>query len=122
MRSLHRMLIGVATLVVPAALAAQRLTPGRWTGTITPPNEGAIEAAFDVRMSGDTTKITLSAGPLESEASEIKVEANRLLFTFRPGDNIVKCILLLHDDRSYSGDCIDEQGGKGVIVMKPPKP
>ena len=116
------MLIGLATLVVQAALMAQRLTPGRWAGTITPPNEGAIEAAFDVRMSGDTTKITLSAGPLESEASEIKVEANRLLFTFRPGDNIVKCILLLHDDRSYSGDCIDEQGGKGVIVMKPPKP
>ena len=121
MRLLHRMLIGIATLVVPAALAAQRLTPGRWTGTITPPNQGAIEAVFDVRMSGDTTKITLSAGPLESEASEIKVEANRLLFTFRPGDDTVKCILLLHDDKSYSGDCLDEQGGKGVIVMTPPK-
>ena len=121
MRSLYRMLIGLATLVVPAALAAQRLTPGRWTGTITPPNQGVIEAVFDVRMSGDTTKITLSAGPLESEASEIKVEANRLLFTFRPGDNTVKCILLLHDDKSYSGDCLDDQGGKGVIVMQPPK-
>jgi hypothetical protein len=120
-RSLYRMLIGIATLVVPAALAAQKLTPGTWTGTITPPNEGAIEAAFDVRMSGDTTKITLKAGPLEAEASEIKVEANRLLFTFRPGENIVKCILLLHDDKSYSGDCLDDQGAKGVIVMKPPK-
>ena len=121
MRSLHRILIGLATLVLPAALAAQKLTPGTWTGTITPPNEGTIEAAFDVRMSSDTTKITLRAGPLESEASEIKVEPNRLLFTFRPGENIVKCILLLHDDKSYSGDCLDEQGGKGVIVMKPPK-
>jgi hypothetical protein len=120
-RSLYRMLIGIATLVVPAALAAQKLTPGTWTGTITPPNEGAIEAAFDVRTIGDTTKITLKAGPLEAEASEIKVEANRLLFTFRPGENIVKCILLLHDDKSYSGDCLDDQGAKGVIVMKPPK-
>ena len=31
------------------------------------------------------------------------------------------CTLLLRDDKSFSGDCLDDQGGKGRIVMKPPK-
>ena len=121
MRSSHWMLIGVATLAMPAALAAQKLTPGTWTGTISPPDQGALEASFVVRMSGDTTKITLKADGHEVEASDVKVEATRLLFSFTPGGDTVRCTLLLKDDKSYSGDCLDAQGGKGVIVMKPPK-
>ena len=121
MRSSHRMLIGVATLAMPAALAAQKLTPGTWTGTISPPDQGALEASFVVRMSGDTTKITMKADGREIEVSDVKVEAARLLFNFTPGGNTVRCTLLLKDDKSYSGDCLDPQGGKGVIVMKPPK-
>ena len=121
MRSLHGTLIGVVALILPAALAAQKLTPGTWTGTISPPDQASMEASFDVRMSGDTTKITLKADGREVEATDIKVEATRLLFTFSPGGNAIKCTLLLRDDKSYSGDCLDPQGGKGVIVMKPPK-
>ena len=121
MRSLHTTFI-VAALVMPAALAAQKLTPGTWTGSITPPDQGVLEATFDVRQSGDTTKITLHAGPRAVEATEIKVEKDRVLFSFAPGGDQVRCTLLLRDDKSYSGDCLDTQGGKGVIVMKPPKP
>ena len=121
MRSSLRMLIGVATLAMPAALAAQKLTPGTWTGTISPPDQGTLEASFVVRMSGDTTKITMKADGREIEVSDVKVEATRLLFSFTPGGDTVRCTLLLKDDKSYSGDCLDEQGGKGVIVMKPPK-
>jgi hypothetical protein len=122
MRSLHRLLIGATALLLPASLAAQKLAPGTWTGTISPPDNDAMEASFVVRMSGDTTMITLKADGHEIEAADIKVEATRLLFTFSPGGNTIKCTLLLRDDRSYSGDCLDAQGGKGVIVMKPPKP
>ena len=121
MRSLHRTLIAVAILVVPASLSAQKLTAGTWTGTISPPDQGALEAAFDVRMSGDTTKITLKADGHAVEATDVKIESNRLLFTFSPGGNSIRCTVLLRDDKSYSGDCLDPQGGKGVIVMKPPK-
>jgi len=106
---------------MPASLAAQKLTPGTWTGTISPPDQDALDASFVVRMAGDTTKLTLKADGHEVEASDIKVEASRLLFTFSPGGNSIRCTLLLRDDKSYSGDCIDAQGGKGVIVMKPPK-
>lgn len=121
MRSLHRMLIGILTLVLPASLAAQKLTPGTWTGTISPPGEGSMEASFDVRVSGDTTKITLKADGHEIEATNVKVEPTQLLFTFSPGQESIRCTLLLRDDKSYSGDCIDLQGGKGVITMRPPK-
>jgi hypothetical protein len=121
MRSLHRTLVGVLTLVLPASLAAQKLATGTWTGTISPPNEAAIEATFNVRMSGDTTKITLNADGHAIEATEIKVEPKQLLFTFAPGGNSVRCTLLLRDDKSYSGDCLDTNGGKGVIVVRPPK-
>lgn len=122
MRSLHNILIALMTVVLPASLAAQKLTPGTWTGTISPPDQGALEASFVVRMAGDTTKLTLKADGHELEASDIKVEANRLLFAFSPGETVIRCTLLLRDDKSYSGDCVDLSGGKGVIVMKPPKP
>jgi len=115
------MLVGVAICAMPASLAAQKLTPGTWTGTISPPDQDALDASFVVRMAGDTTKLTLKADGHEVEASDIKVEASRLLFTFSPGGNSIRCTLLLREDKSYSGDCIDAQGGKGVIVMKPPK-
>jgi hypothetical protein len=116
------MLIGVLTLLLPASLAAQRLTAGTWTGTISPPDNAAMTAAFDVRMSGDTTKITMKADGREIEVANVKIEASRLLFTFSPGGDTIQCTLLLRDDKSYSGDCVDPQGGKGVIVMRPPKP
>ena len=121
MRSMHRMVIAVMTLAMPATLSAQKLTAGTWTGTISPPDQGALNATFDVRLSGDTTKITLKADGREVEATDVKVEATRLLFTFSPGGNSIRCTLLLKDDKSYSGDCLDPQGGKGVITMKPPK-
>jgi hypothetical protein len=121
MRSIPRMLVG-ASLLMPVSLAAQKLTPGTWTGTISPPNEGALDASFVVRMAGDTTKITLKADGRELEASDVRVEPTRLLFAFEPGDGTVKCNLLLREDKSYSGDCVDDKGEKGVIVMRPPKP
>ena len=110
MFSMHQVLIGLITLVMPASLAAQKLTPGTWTGTISPPDQGALDASFVVRMAGDTTKLTLMAGGMEVEASDVKVESTRLLFSWAPGDATVKCTLLLREDKSYSGDCIDDKG------------
>ena len=120
MRSLLA-LLAVTLFVLPASVEAQKVTPGSWTGTISPPNGGTVEATFDVRLSGDTTKITMNVGGGAMETTDVKVEASRLLFTFAPGGDAVKCSLSLQTDKSYSGDCIDARGGKGTIVMKPPK-
>lgn len=121
MRSLTRTLIGIFALALPGTLAAQKLTPGTWTGTIAPPDQGPLDAAFDVRVVGDTTKLTMKADGRVVEVSDLKVEPGKLLFSFAPGGNVIRCTLLLKDDKSYSGDCVDPQGGKGVITMKPPK-
>lgn len=121
MRSLRKLLIAAA-LTIPVSLSAQKLAPGSWTGTVTPPDNPALDATFNVRMSGDTTKITLNVMGQGMEATDVKVEKDRVLFTFSPGGTSVRCTLLHKDDESYSGDCLDAQGGKGVIVMKPPKP
>lgn len=122
MRFRRRMCIGAMVFALPATLAAQKLTPGTWTGTIAPPDNSPLDASFIVRVSGDTTKITLSAAGRDIEAADVKVEATRLLFSFAPGDTNVRCTLLLRDDKSYSGNCLDDNGGKGAITMRPPKP
>jgi hypothetical protein len=110
-----------AVILLPSSLAAQKLTPGTWTGTISPPSGETLDATFEVRTSGDTTKITLKAAPGTFEASDVKVEADRILFTWSPGTS-VKCTLMLRDDKkSYSGNCLDASGRPGVIVMTPPK-
>lgn len=122
MRSLTRTLIGVVALALPGTLAAQKLTPGTWTGTMTPPDQGTLEASFDIRLVGDTTKMTMHADGHTVDIGDLRVEPDKLVFSFSPGGNIIRCTLLLKTDKSYSGDCVDIQGGKGVITMKPPKP
>lgn len=121
MRTFHSLLI-VGALTMPASLAAQKLAAGTWTGSIAPPNGGTLEATFNVRVSGDSTKITLNADGRTIEAYDVKVEAKRVLFAFAAGSNAIQCTLVLGDDKSYSGDCLDSRGGKGAIAMRPPKP
>ena len=116
-----RILALAAALALPASLSAQKMAAGTWTGTIAPPDQGVLNATFDVRQSGDTTMISHNADGRVVETSDVKVQADRLLFTFSPGGGPIRCTLMLKDDKSYSGDCIDPQGGKGVITMKPPK-
>ena len=120
MRSLHALFIAGA-LAMPASLAAQKIAAGTWTGSIAPPNGGNLEATFNVRVSGDSTKITLNADGRTIETYDVKVEAKRVLFTFAAGSNAIRCTLLLGEDKNYSGDCLDSSGGKGAIVMRPPK-
>jgi hypothetical protein len=113
------LLIALALQVVPSSALAQRLKPGNWTGTVTPPGEAAVNTTFDVRLNGDTVSITLKSEFGEFPLTEIKVEPDRLLFTFSPGTT-VRCTLMLREDASYSGDCLDSDGGVGVISMSPP--
>jgi len=111
----------VLVIAAPLTVAAQKLTPGTWTGTVTAPDAGEVSATFDVRVSGDTTSITLKGEFGEFPLADVKVSEDRLTFTFSPG-TMVRCTLMLRQDKSYSGDCLDDEGGKGVMVMNPPKP
>jgi hypothetical protein len=112
--------ITALALVLPPSVAlGQPLTPGTWTGTVSPPNEATVNATFDVRVSGDSVSITMKVQFGDFRFTDIKVEADRLTFTFTPGTP-VRCTLSVRDDGSYSGDCVDPDGDIGVIVMTPP--
>lgn len=109
-----------AALVLPAALSAQTLQTGTWTGTITPPGNTTAPVTFDVTAPDDSLAITIN-GPFGSlPFSNIQHHPDRLTFTFSPGPP-VNCTLMLQEDKSYSGDCLDAAGAKGVIVMVPPE-
>jgi len=107
--------------VAPNALHAQKLETGTWTGTATSPDGEVYEVTYDVRMSGDTTKISVNAGAEGTYAfSNLKILEDRITFYFTPGPTL-NCTLMLQEDKSYRGDCVDEGGGAGILHMVPPK-
>jgi len=114
-----RLLSAVALLVMPSLASAQRLQAGTWTGTVTPPSGPIVDATFEVAESGDSVTIVLKVEFGDFPFSNIRIAEDRLMFRFEP-DTSVDCTLMLQEDGSYSGDCIDSNGEKGVIVMRPP--
>ncbi len=109
-------------LVGPAALAAQKLEAGTWTGTVSPPGEPAAAVTYDVKVAGDTIGITLNAGEHGSfPFTEVKLVEGKLQFSWGPGGMLLKCELKLREDRSWVGPCTDPGGMSGELVMIPPK-
>jgi hypothetical protein len=111
----------LAIAAAPASLHAQKLQAGTWTGTIAPPDADPFEFTFAVSMSGDTVRITANGEMGSFPFNDVKVLADRITFTFEPGDTHVSCTLMLGENGVYKGDCLDADGGTGVITMVPPK-
>jgi hypothetical protein len=113
---------GLLTVLLPlAAGAQQKLEVGKWTGTVTPPNESPIGVTFDVTMKGDTIGITVNAAEHGSFVfEEVKLDAGKLTFHFTPGPR-VDCSLDRKDDASFAGKCTDSEGGTAEMLMVPPK-
>lgn len=101
---------------------AQKLEPGKWTGTVTPPGEEAtVQVTYDVAMKGDTIGITINAGEHGSfSASEVKLTDATLTFWFMPGPR-VDCTLTRREDGAFQGPCTDAEGGVASMLMVPPK-
>ena len=109
--------------LIPLAASAQKLEPGKWTGTVTPPGEGVVNVTFDVAMKGDTLAITLNAAEHGSfPLQEVKLAAGKLTFFFTPGPR-VDCALERKEDGSFAGKCGDNSGGgeTAEMIMLPPK-
>jgi len=112
-------------LIVPflfllPSIGSAQMKAGAWTGTVTPPDNPAVDATFDVRVSGDSTHITIKVEFGDFPAHDVKVLDDRVTFTFEPGVP-VNCVLMLQENGNYSGDCTDPNGEIGVIVMVPPE-
>ena len=101
---------------------AQELTPGSWTGSVTPPGGEAIPVTFDVSGTGGALAVVMSAPMIEGTISfnEIRVEGGMLMFWWEPGVR-VDCHLTRNAAGSYEGTCSDGTGsGQGAMTMTPP--
>jgi len=114
--------LALAALVgVPAAVAAQSIEAGKWTGTVLPPDGQTTEVTYDVTVKGDTIGITVSAGEHGTFTfNEVKLADNKLTFSFQPGV-LVKCALARRADGAFEGQCTDAEGGVAQMLMVPPK-
>ena len=115
--------VAVAALLLPHAAHAQKLEVGKWTGTVTPPNQGPMEVTYDVTMSGDTLSVILNAAPHGSfKFNNITIADGKMTFSWSPGDANVACTLELKPDATWAGPCTEEGGSNpGQMVMVPPK-
>jgi hypothetical protein len=118
------LLIACSALLIglPAASSAQTIEAGTWTGTVQPPGNEVYQVTCVVSGTKDSVAITIRQEQLGSfPARDIRVLADRITFTWSPGNDNVKCILMKKDDSSFAGDCTDAEGGTGHLVMIPPK-
>jgi hypothetical protein len=124
MRSpLYGLILAAAILAVPAAGAAQKLEPGTWSGTVTPPDEPTVQVTNVVKVSGDTTSIQLHAGEHGTFLfNEVKIVSDKLTFHWCPGGGgRLNCTLTRRADAAWAGSCLDPEGRAGQLVMVPPK-
>ena len=113
---------------VVAASPAQQLVEGTWTGTITPPNGPTIDVEYEVAGSGDELSIELVL-PTDSFDFDvdrivfegIDVDSETLEFFFVAGNDTIDCSLAWDERGHYEGECADEGGDSGVMVMRPPE-
>ena len=122
MSKIKLVVLALAALsAAPAAVAAQKMEAGKWTGRVLPPGGQNTDVTYDVTVKGDTIGITLSAGEHGTfTATEVKLADTKLTFTFQPGV-LVKCALARRGDGAFEGECTDEEGGVAQMLMMPPK-
>src|SRR5690606_33184807 len=69
---------------------AQKLEAGKWSGTVTPPDEPiATQVTYDVTVRGDTISITATAAEHGSfQFSDVRLSGDTLTFWFTPGPRV----------------------------------
>ena len=118
-RSLAAVLL--ALLAFPALGAAQSLTAGTWTGSVTPTDEEPLAITYEVQVAGDSINITIHTPDRGSYPVEnARYQADTLTFSFQPGFK-AQCSLSKRDDDSLSGECVSEGGMTAILTMIPPK-
>lgn len=119
--------IAACTLLLPAALSAQKPDTGKWTGRVSPPTEEARDVVIEVSVSGDTVKGVLTIPALVDFPPvmlvDLKLSAEgKLTFGFE-ARQFVKCELSKGPEGNFSGTCGPEGDiGAAGIVLNPPRP
>lgn len=118
----------LAALLLVACVAAapipylQQLEEGNWTGTATGPDGMTYDVIYEIKNTeeGQTLTLQVPEAGMAVPAEELKLEGDKLTFFFAVDMDSIACSLERQDDGSFEGECIDQDGGGGWLVMKPP--
>jgi hypothetical protein len=111
----------LVAVLTPALCEAQTLKAGTWTGSIIPPEGDIASVTFDVTMKGDSLGIVIHAGEHgDFTAEDARYTEGKITFVFHPGPRVA-CTLSKTEEGSFTGPCIDEEGGEAKVTMVPPK-
>jgi hypothetical protein len=111
----------VGLLILPLSVQAQELASGTWTGLVVPPDNENLDVTYTVATVNDTLQITMHV-PEHGDMvfSNVRFEEGDLKFSWQPGP-IVHCVMKAKEGGEYNGECTDEGGDPGYMVMTPPE-
>ena len=105
---------------VPAS--AQELTPGVWTGTMTPPGGQPFNVTYEVGRVDGALAIAMTSILVQEviRFRDIELSGDELTFWWEPGVR-VDCTLRRTESGSFEGACAPGGGGgEGALTMVPP--
>lgn len=113
----------LALLAVPGS--AQEMSAGLWSGSISSPEGESFEVHYEVVHGEEGLEIAIIPPPGAPqdryEFSDIVLEDGELTFGWAPEPDVwLDCALSRHEDGSYEGECVAEDGQSGILNMVPP--
>ncbi len=128
MKSLSRALAAasLAALLAVSPTLGQGLTAGTWSGTIAPPDDPVFDVEYEVSYDeeGALQMAVLpppaSGAPPRIPFQDVVLEDGTLTFSWNAGVTL-NCELLLQEDGSFEGECVDASGVPGILTMVPPE-
>ena len=112
--------VGLVMLVTTPVDA--QLTPGTWTGTMSPPGNQSVGVSYEVAETDGALSIVMSASEvgMSFPLNDVSLDGDTLTFWWAPGDR-VECTLLQQENGSFEGTCTDGgANGEGTLTMRPP--
>jgi hypothetical protein len=96
-----------------------QLATGTWSGSITAPNGQTVAVTYEVARAGDSLTAKIVAPMGDFPVSSFRVEGTHLRFSWDAGKAIT-CDLVVRPDAGYAGECVDDSGRGGQMIMLPP--
>jgi hypothetical protein len=101
------------------------LTPGRWTGTLTPMNHPDMRTpvAYDVRHADGALALdVVVSADTHLPARELRLSADSLFFVFdEPDAGVPLACAWGRDGAGFAGRCTDASGKWARFTMQPPE-
>jgi len=109
-----------ATLMALSAVpsSAQELTPGTWTGTMSPPGGQPFNVFYDVGSLDGALAIAMRSILVQEviHFQDVRLEGDELTFWWEPGVR-VDCTLRRTETGAYEGTCAGTSGPTGTASM-----